>query len=90
MQRFFQTREFRRRSGESVSEYIPRFDKAVRQLYVAGIDLKKIEDLCGFFFLVMLGISLDRREKILTRLPDDHYDLQLMYKACLQLFPNLT
>ena len=90
MQRFFQTREFWRRPGESISEYIPRFDKAVRQLYVAGVDLKKIEDLCGFFFLVMLGISLDRREKILTRLPDDHYDLQLIYKACLQLFPNLT
>ena len=88
MTKFFEQREYFRGRGERISEYIIRWDESVERLEEAGVDVMKMEDIPGWFFLRRAGLNLERRERILGQLKDDHYPIEDIKNICIRFFPD--
>ena len=89
MAEFFGSRHFWRRPNESIQAFIARWDEAVIHLKQDGIAIEQVPDILGYFLIVMLNLSPERRERLLAKLPDEHYNVELLKKAALRLFPEL-
>jgi len=89
MTRFFEQHEYFRRRGERISEYIIRWDESVERLQEAGVDVMKMEDIPGWFFLRGAGLNLERRERVLGQLKDDHYPVEDIKNICIRFFPDI-
>ena len=50
--------------------------------------LKAIEDVAGWFYIHFAGLSLDRKERVLAMLPDEHYPLDTIRASLVRLFPD--
>lgn len=89
MAEFFAKRFYWRRSGERVSDYITRFDAALQNMRESGFDDEASPDLAGWWFMHMLGLTEERQERVMSALPDEHYDLPLLKRTALRLFADL-
>ena len=89
MTKFFEQREYFRRRGERISEYTVRWDESVERLEEAGVDVMKMEDIPGWFFLRGDGLNLERRERVLGQLKDDHFPIEDVKSICIRFFPNI-
>ena len=56
---FFSSGMYRRRPGERLAEWIPRWEEGIERLARDGVDYANIDDLPGFFFL---GIASSQRQ----------------------------
>ncbi|CAE8582262.1 unnamed protein product, partial [Polarella glacialis] len=89
MRKFTGTAKFWRRPGERVTDFIPRWDEGVSHLSAAGVDLSILPDLLGYYFLTMLNLYQERKERLLASLPDEHFDLQVLKEKAIQFFPEM-
>ena len=89
MTKFFGQHEYFRRRGERISEYSIRWDESVERLEEAGVDVMKMEDIPGWFFLRGAGLNLERRERVLGQLKDDHYPIEDIKNICIRFFPDI-
>ena len=64
MQEFFSTRKFYRIFGERVTEFSVRFDEGINALKDDGIDTSALEPVLGWFFLNMVRLTPERKERI--------------------------
>ena len=49
----------------------------------------KMEDIPGWFFLRGAGLNLERRERVLGQLKDDHYPVEDIRNICTRFFPDI-
>ena len=87
--KFFEQREYFRRRGERISEYIIRWDESVERLEEAGVDVMKMEDIPGWFFLHGAGLNLESRERVFGQLKDDRYPIEDTKNICIHFFPDI-
>ena len=89
MTKFFEQHEYFRRRGERISEYIIHWDESAERLEEAGVDVMKMEDIPGWFFLRGAGLNLERRERVLGQPKDDHYPIEDARNICIRFFPDI-
>ena len=90
MTKFFEQHEYFRRGGERVSEYIIRWDESVERLEEAGVHVMRMEGIPGpRSCLRGAGLDLDRRERVLGQLKDDHYPIEDIKNICIRFLPDV-
>ena len=89
MTKFFEQHEYFRRRGGRISEYIIHWDGSVERLGEAGVDVVKMEDIPGWFFLRGAGLNLERRESVLGQLKDHRYPSEDIKDICILFFPDI-
>ena len=90
LREFFSEGKFKRKSGERLAEWIPRWEEGVEKLRSDGVDFATVEDLPGFFLLEHSNLSEARLEMVRSNVPNgDEYKSAELKKALLRLFPHL-
>jgi hypothetical protein len=86
---FFATNRYHRRSGERVTDWCTRFEEGLSKLKEDDIDLEKLPDVAGWQFLHKAGLTEERRERVLAKLPDEHFPLKEIRAIVVRLFPTI-
>ena len=85
---FFATNHYTRRPGESITDWCTRFEEGLSKLKEDDIDLESLPDVAGWQFLYKARLSEERRERILAKLPDEHFPLKGIRSHVVRLFPR--
>ena len=90
MQEFFRAEKYKRRPAERIPEWITRWEEGAELLQRDGIDLSKLKDLPGWFFLEHANLSEDRCEMVRASVEaDEIYNIPVLKATLLRLFPRL-
>ena len=89
MEMFFGTNKYQRRRGMRMTEYNLLWQKGLDELREVNIDLFKLEDVAGWFYLKGAGLSNEQRERVLSVLPDEHYPLDALKSIMVRFFPGI-
>ena len=89
MELFFGTNRYQRRRGMRMTEYNLLWQKGLDELREVDIDLFKLEDVAGWFYLKGAGLSNEQRERVLSVLPDEHYPLDILKSTLVRFFPGI-
>ena len=89
MSDFFGSRKYYRRAGERVAEYTTRFDEGVSQMRDDGINVDALEPILGWFYLQMVGLTSERRERAIAALTEDGFVLKDVRRVCGRLFADI-
>ena len=69
---FFRDNSFASRQGEPITTWLVRYKEALGRLKTVGIDLVTLlPDIAGWQALNLAGLSEDRLERVVTKLPED-------------------
>ena len=72
-----------------MTEYNLLWQKGFEELKEVDIDLAKLEDVAGWFYLRNSGLTHEQKERVLSILPDEHYPVELLKKTMVRLFPGV-
>ena len=90
LKEFFQEQRTKRRPGERIAEWIPRWEEGVTRMEKDGIDFRSMADLPGFFFLEHVNLSESRLELVRSAVPAEKlYDLVELKSTIARLFPQV-
>jgi hypothetical protein len=89
MEMFFGTNKYQRRRGMRMTEYNLLWQKGFEELKEVDVDLSKLEDVAGWFYLKGAGLSHEQRDRVLAVLPDEHYPLETLKSTMVRLFPSI-
>ena len=71
---FFRDDSLARRQGEPITTWLVRYEEALGKRKTVGIDLVALlPDIAGWQALNLAGLSEDRLERVVMKLPDDSY-----------------
>ncbi len=89
MEMFVGTNKFQRRRGMRMTEYNLLWQKSFDELKEVDIDLSKLENVAGWFYLKGTGLSHEQRDRVLAVLPDEHYPVETLKSTMVRLFPSI-
>ena len=91
MREFFKEERYARRSGERLTDWLPRWDLGLERLRRDGVDLAGIQDLSGWYFLEHARLGETRLELVRTSIQDpaQQYHLATLRSVILRLFPHI-
>ena len=87
MNEFFGSRKHFRRAGQSFPAFNAFYDETIQRLGEVGIVLP--DDVAGWMYLRAAGLSGERRERVISCLPDAHMPFEDIRRHCLRLFPDI-
>ena len=90
MEAFFGSQKYNRKRGMRMTEYNLLWQKGIEELKEVDIDLGKLEDVAGWFYLRNSGLSHEQKERVLAILPDEHYPMELLKKTLVRLSREFT
>ena len=86
---FFESTRYNRRPGERMTDYVARFEEGVQRLEDDGVKFADQNDILGWWFLKKCGLSPERRERVISSLPDDQYAYNDLKTIVIRIFPDL-
>ena len=86
---FFGTPKYARRRAERITDWLTRFEEGISRLIEDEVDLTKIEDVAGWFLLFRAGLTVDRKERVVASLPDEHFPYEAIKKSLIRMYPEL-
>ena len=87
---FFREEKYKRKAGERIAEWLPRWEEGVDRLRRDGVDFAVIDDLPGWFMLEHANLSESRLEMLRSHVPKDKiHDLAELRQSFLRLFPHI-
>ena len=89
MESFFGTSKYQRKRGMRMTEYNLLWAKGIEELKEVDIDLSKLEDVAGWFYLRNAGLNHEQRERGLAVLPDEHYPVEILKSTLVRFFPGV-
>ena len=89
MEMFFGTTKYQRKRGMRMTEYNLHWQKGFDELKEVDIDLSKLEDVAGWFYLRGAGLTHEQRERVLAVLPDEHYPVEVLKATLVRFFPGI-
>ena len=66
MEAFFGSQKYNRKRGMRMTEYNLLWQKGIEELKEVDIDLGKLEDVAGWFYLRNSGLSHEQKERVLA------------------------
>ena len=89
LETFFQTRRFHRKAGERITDWTIRFEEGLNRLEEVGVKLTDLQDVAGWFYLSRSNIGPERRERVISALPDEHYDIEKLKPLLTRFFSDM-
>ena len=86
---FFSSSKYDRRAGERISDWITRFDEGDTKLKEDGVDMSKLEDVLGWFFVKRARLTLERRERVIAALSTDAFPMSELRPMLIRMFPEI-
>ncbi|CAK0841034.1 unnamed protein product, partial [Prorocentrum cordatum] len=86
---FFESQRYNRRSGERITDFIPRFEEGLQRLEDVGVQFADEDDVLGWWFLKKCTLNAERHEQVVAALRDEKYRFTHVKKIVARLFPNL-
>ena len=59
-----------------MSAWLTRYDEAITLLAQDDIDILSLEDVAGWMAIQKAGLTEERRERLTSSLPDEHFPLE--------------
>ncbi|CAK0899794.1 unnamed protein product, partial [Prorocentrum cordatum] len=86
---FFRSAHYNRRPGERMMDYVARFEEGVQKFDDDGVRFADQHDILGWWFLEKCCLSAERRERVVSQLPDDKYAYRDIKTIAIWIFPDL-
>ena len=92
---FFSTpSKYDRRPAERITDWITRFDEGEMRLSEHGVDLARLEDVRGWFFLKKAKLDMrsknnEREERVLAALTSDEFPLAVLKPMFIRMFGSI-
>ena len=87
---FFRDDSLARTKGEPIAMWLVRFNEQLGKLNRVGIDIvTSLPDVAGWQALNLAGLTEDRIERVVSRLPDDTFPLDTIYAELNRVFASV-
>ena len=86
---FFASSKLHKKRSNRVTDYITLFEEGIKTLQDDEINLLTTDDVPGWMLMRKASLTLERRERLIVALPDEHLGINDVKRVLVRLFPEL-